>query len=438
MNILRRAFVVLAAGGLGVPLLFAAATPRPGGAGGATTVTDDTAHAYGRAAANLEPGHWTRLREGKMLFVRSWRPAGSGQAEGEGLGPLFNARSCEACHFQNGRGRLPDDPLRGEPALLFRLGLATGGPEPRYGGQLQDQAVPPARPEGRGQVSLLTLHGRYPDGLPYVLQRPEVQLTGLRDGALASGTRVSTRMPPSLVGLGLLQAIPAADIVARADAGDTDGDGVSGRPHWVTPAGAAGPALGRFGWRAAHPTLVAQIGGALREDMGLTTAGGASPVPEVSAGQVERIAFYLSLLGVPERRGADDPEVRRGEALFGRVGCSACHTPAFTTGGADLPELAGQEVHPYSDLLLHDMGDALADGLPDDGGAGREWRTPPLWGLGRLGEVSGEVGLLHDGRARRAEEAILWHGGEGRRARDAFAALDARSRASLLRFLESL
>jgi CxxC motif-containing protein (DUF1111 family) len=437
MNTLRRAFLVLAAGGIGVQLLSAAPPPRLGGAGGGTTVADDSAHAYGRAAANLEPGHWTRLRAGKLLFVQTWLPAGSGQAEREGLGPLFNARSCEACHFQNGRGRLPDDALREQPALLFRLGLSTGEPEPRYGGQLQDQAVPPARPEGRGQVSLVKLSGRYPDGRPYTLQRPEVRLTGLRAGALAAGTRVSARIPSSLVGLGLLQAIPTADVVARADPEDADGDGVSGRPHWVTRAGAAVPALGRFGWRAAHPTLAAQIEGALREDMGLTVAGDASAA-EVSAEQVERLVFYLSLLGVPERRGAEDPEVRRGEALFARVGCAACHTPAFTTGGADLPELAGQEVHPYTDLLLHDMGDELADGLPDDGGAGREWRTPPLWGLGRLGEVSGEVRLLHDGRARRAEDAILWHGGEGRRARDAFAALDARSRASLLRFLESL
>ena len=229
MSILRPAFFAFAAAVAGVRLLSAAAPAPAGGAGGATTIADDTAHAYGRAAANLEPGHWTRLREGKLLFVRTWLPAGSGQPEREGLGPLFNAASCEACHFQNGRGRLPDDPLRGEPALLFRLGLATGGPEPRYGGQLQDQAIAPALPEGRAEVSLVKQGGRYPDGRPYVLERPQVRLSGLRAGALAPGTKVSTRISSSLVGLGLLEAIPARAIVARADPNDANRDGVSAR-----------------------------------------------------------------------------------------------------------------------------------------------------------------------------------------------------------------
>ena len=397
-----------------------AAPPAAVLSGGDTTVFDATRNAFGRSLANLRPERWPLVRSGKSLFLRTWdEPL---------LGPLFNATSCAGCHCTDGRG----GPQQQGPApLLLRLSIPGSRrsrlPEPRYGGQLQDRALAGHTPEGRVEALGRLERGRYPDGTPYLLRRPHYRLSALRSGPLHPRARLSPRIPPSLLGLGLLEAVPEADLLARADPQDSDRDGIAGR---------LAPGAGRFGWKASAPSLEHQIAQALLEDLGIQHT-------EIDRDALRRLTAYTRLLAVPARRDWDRPEVRRGEVLFERTGCASCHLPELRTrADAEIPELAGQTIHPYTDLLLHDLGPDLADlrldGAPDRSLESRSWRTAPLWGLGLLQTVGGEVRLLHDGRARSAEEAVLWHGGEARAARRAFRALPARDRQALLAFLDSL
>jgi CxxC motif-containing protein (DUF1111 family) len=452
------------------------APPRPFAADRGTS-TEIARNAYGHALANLPSERWDDVRAGKALFVTTWVAPGAGAAERaargpsskvrEGLGPRFNASSCQSCHFRDGRGppphepRLPPPPEGERPGVprLLRLGLvgADGrlAPEPTYGFQLQDRALPPAVPEGDFDVGVQSIDGRYPDETPFALETPVITLRALRDGPISPRTRVSLRLPPSLIGLGLLEAIAENDILARADPEDADGDGISGRPNRARDPRTGQPVLGRFGWKAGQPSLWLQNATALHEDLGVTTpvfpdaicaasdpACAAAPgtsEPELDAAHLEQLTRYIRLLEPPARRGAGDPELVRGEALFSSAGCAGCHTPRFETGEVrDLPELARRTIEPYSDLLLHDMGEPLSDQRPEGDAGGREWRTAPLWGLGLLRVVTGDVRLLHDGRARSAEEAILWHGGEAQAARDRFVRLPRRDRAALLDFLDAL
>ena len=389
-----------------VALVASAAAPslsRPPAAasGGTATVSDASRHAFGRAVANLRRSQWPLVRSGKELFVRRW-------AEPP-LGPLHNAGSCSDCHFLDGRG----EPSGTIPVLL-RLSIPGPDgmplPEPRYGVQLQDRAVGGARAEGTVILDWQEVRGRYPDGARYTLRRPRWRVDRLAQGPLHPGTRLSPRIPPSLVGLGLLEAVAVADL----------------------PAGRRPP--GRFGWKGAATSVQDQVQRAMAEDLGLTELDGDEP---------RRLTTYVRLLAVPARRGVDRPEVRRGETLFRRAGCAGCHLPELRTAPeASFPELAGQTIRPYTDLLLHDLGSDLADirlnGRPDRAPSSRLWRTAPLWGLGLQKTVTGTVALLHDGRARSAEEAILWHGGEARTARSRFRSLPAVDRGALLRFLDSL
>lgn len=422
--------------------------------GGATTVFDRGHNAFGRALANLAPGRWAPMREGKALFVKDWAAREQGAA-----GPLANAVSCTSCHFKDGRGHPPQE-LGAEAPLLVRLSVpapdASGdAPDPVYGWQLNDRAVSGVPAEGKVEVAWSEVEGRYPDGTVYALRRPSHRVTGLAYGPLHSQIRTSPRVPAPVFGLGLIEAVPEEAILALADPDDANGDGISGRPNRVWSARAGRSVLGRFGWKASQPTVEQQIARAYSEDLGLTSplypegtctlrqeecrAIPASGKPELSEHQLKRTALYIRLLAVPARRDWTDPAVLRGKALFAQTGCAACHRPAFTTGEVpDLPELAGQTLRPYTDLLLHDMGDGLADGRPDGEATGREWRTPPLWGLGLLEAVNRQVRLLHDGRARSLEEAILWHGGEAASSRDRFKELAPVEREALIRFLRSL
>jgi len=436
-------------------------------------VAGDLAHnAYGHAVADLVDDHWSDLRAGKALFVTTWVAFGEAAAERaargpasqvrEGLGPQFNERSCQACHFRDGRGRPIRDPGPGrpleserlDPPRLIRLGLAGADgqlvPDPTYGGQLQDHALSPLAPEGAFEITSQITYGQYPDATPYMLEAPIVALRELRHGPMHPDTRVSLRLPPSLIGLGLIEAIPEQAIVALADPDDADGDGVSGRPNRVRDPQTGARVLGRFGWKAGQPSLWLQTATALREDLGITTpvfpdpqcaAGTAceASAPELSADDLERLTRYTRLLGPPARRRVDDAELARGEVVFASAGCARCHHPRFETGEvSDLPELAHRTIEPFSDLLLHDMGEALSDQRPEGEAHGQEWRTAPLWGLGLLRAVSGDVRLLHDGRARSPEQAILWHGGEAQAARDRFARATRQDRVALLRFLDTL
>ncbi|HEX9648783.1 MAG TPA: di-heme oxidoredictase family protein, partial [Alphaproteobacteria bacterium] len=273
-------------------------------------------------------------------------------------------------------------------------------------------------------------------------------------GPLGDDAMLSPRVAPATIGLGLLEAVPEATILALADPADADGDGVSGRPNRVAGEVGGGIALGRFGWKANQPSLRRQNAAAALGDIGLTStlfpdencaapqdacrAAKSGGAPELSDAFLDKLTLYTRLLAVPRQRGADAEPVRHGEQLFRAAGCAACHMPTLVTGAHPLAELAGQVIHPFTDLLLHDMGEGLADGRPDFAATGREWRTAPLWGLGLVETVNGHTYFLHDGRARNLAEAILWHGGEAEAARERFRALPRGDREALLAFLRSL
>jgi CxxC motif-containing protein (DUF1111 family) len=340
----------------------------------------------------------------------------------------------------------------GQEAILERQGLIA---EPVYGGQLQDVAIPGAAPEGKVRVSYTTERVTLKDGTAIELQKPELQISQLGYGAMHPHTLFSLRVAPPMIGLGLLEAIPEATLLANADPDDRDGDGISGRANQVWDHASQSSRLGRFGWKAGQPSLNQQNADAFFNDMGLSTTliagssctaaqqdclqlphGGES---EVSDHILAQVLFYTRNLAVPARRQVDDPQVLKGKGLFHQAGCQGCHTPSFTTAAdAAEPELANQLIRPYSDLLLHDMGDGLADNRPEFQASGREWRTPPLWGIGLTETVNGHTRFLHDGRARNPLEAILWHGGEAEGARQAVMAFDAEQRTALLAFLDSL
>ena len=426
--------------------------------GGETSRPGPDRNAFALPAANLERELVRVFFFGNRLFNTNWIAAPSSTEGFDGLGPLFNRVSCSGCHLRDGRGQPPGE---GEEMLsmLVRLSLpgqaADGGPlpHPAYGDQLSDRALPGVLPEGRATVAWEELPGTYADGTPYSLRRPLLSFHDLAYGPL-DGVLTSPRVAPFVIGLGLLEAVAAADIVARADPDDRDGDGISGRPNTVWDAARGEVTLGRFGWKANEPTIAQQIAGAFLDDIGITTplfaAEACTPslpdcasiahggAPEIDPDDFDKVVLYASSLAVPARRDWDSPEVRRGQRLFHEAGCAACHTPTLTTGAhPTIAALSNQVIHPYTDLLLHDMGEGLADGRADFVADGREWRTPPLWGLGLIETVNGHTQLLHDGRARTILEAILWHGGEAEAARDAFAALAAPDREAVVRFLNT-
>jgi CxxC motif-containing protein (DUF1111 family) len=420
--------------------------------GGATTVFDASPDAFSLPAPNLSATSLARHDEGDEDFEVEFVPAPA--AEHAGLGPVFDNVSCEACHLGDGRGRPPVPP---EPfaSLLFRASVAgrgaNGGPAdvPGFGTQLQLRAVPGFTPEAQATLAWTEVSGSFADGTSYTLRVPQFTVSGLYQ-ALPSNTLISPRVAPVVFGLGLLEAVRLTDILALADPRDRNRDGVSGRPNYVWDAVRRRVAVGRFGWKANAPNLLQQAAGAYNGDMGVTSslfsaepcegrdpacARHAAEVPDETVGNT---AFYTQTLGVPARRNLDDPTVREGEQLFYAARCNSCHTPTLTTGRAVVSEVSNQVIHPYTDLLLHDMGAGLADNRPDFQANGQEWRTPPLWGIGLLQTVNGHTNLLHDGRARNVLEAVLWHDGEARSSRDRVKQFTAGQRDALVAFLQSL
>ncbi len=426
--------------------------------------------------ANLPPEARSHFFAGRALAKQPWVRAPTTTDARDGLGPLYNARSCTACHPSAGRGRVPQKD--GESVLggaLVRLSVPgtnqTEGvvPEPHYGAQLQTKSVALSSLLGRsskrrGEVkpeAKLTLRWqettfRYPDGREVTLRRPEPQLEELAYGPLAADTMMSLRNAPSLRGMGLIEAIAEEDIAAWADPDDHDGDGISGRANHVWDRTAQQRVLGRFGLKANQPTLHQQVAAAFAGDIGITntvhadqpctatqeacmaspSGAGANGV-EIEAELLALVVGFVRHLGVPKRPDATDSQVVRGRAAFRRQGCAKCHRPGYSTVST-MAHLDGQEIWPYSDLLLHDMGDGLSDGRPDHEASAREWRTAPLWASMPPRGTESSRYLLHDGRAATLEEAILWHGGEATAARDAFANASAAERADVIRFLESL
>lgn len=426
--------------------------------GGATTVFDATINAFALPARNLGPEERRAFATGNNFFNDAWVIAPASTSGRDGLGPTFNATSCSGCHDHDGRGA-PAAPGDDTPGLLFRLSVPGTGergepkPEPTYSDQVQDRSVPGVPAEGHVETTYEEVEGRMADGTPYTLLRPTYRFVPAL-GPVAPGTMLSPRVAPALVGMGLLEAIPEADVVARADPDDRDGDGVSGRPNRVWNSSTQRDELGRFGWKANQPTVAQQVAGAFLGDIGITSrlspTQGCPPVqtactaapdggqPELDDQKLDRVTFYSRTLAVPARRRATEPAEARGAQVFTSIGCSACHSASARTGRSDIPALADQDIQPFTDLLLHDMGPGLADGRPDFLASGSEWRTPPLWGIGLVPTVNRHTRFLHDGRARSLEEAVLWHGGEGEAARRRYTELPQSDRAALVAFLGSL
>jgi CxxC motif-containing protein (DUF1111 family) len=415
--------------------------------GGEGTVFDTSRNAFSLPARNLLDEHRPAFFVGNSFFNVNWVIAPASVAGRDGLGPLFNARSCSACHFKDGRGRPPD---ANEPMTLMLLRVsvlgvdAHGGPKPDpvYGDQLQTQAIPGVAPEADVFVEYADVAGAFADGESYALRRPSYRIANPRYGPLASPLLMSGRVAPAMIGLGLLEAVPESTLQLLSDPDDKDGDGISGHANVVWNQVTGRMDVGRFGWKAEQPSVVLQSAAAFQGDIGITSTifpGPQKDTPEVSDKILHAVALYGRSLAVPAARTDDDPEAVRGRQLFASARCAACHVAELKTGAVgDLPELANQVIRPYTDLLLHDMGDDLADNRPAFAADGREWRTAPLWGLGLIGKVNGHTCLLHDGRARNVTEAILWHGGEATWSRRQFQRMPKRDRVALLAFLESL
>lgn len=429
--------------------------------GGTATVRESGPSAFSRPAVSLSAEQLSAFGAGEALFEADWFAAPHPRSDRDGLGPLFNSVSCEACHFQNGRGAPPSGLNQPTLSLLVRLRVPGTGehgsprPDPVYGDQLQTRAMAGVAAEGRVTLTWEEQRGSFADGEPWVLLKPSYQFSQLAYGPLDPQLRLSPRVAQPLVGLGLLAAVPEAQILEWADPEDADGDGLSGRPNRVWSVRSGREELGRFGWKANQPDLEQQNAAAFLGDLGITSplfpaesctpsqadclnapSGGA---PELDQGKLDALTLYTAALAVPARRGHDTPQVLQGKAVFHRVGCARCHRPTLVTGEVEgLPQLSGQLLWPYTDLLLHDMGEPLADGAEDFLASGQEWRTPPLWGIGLTSTVSGHTRFLHDGRARSLLEAILWHGGEARASRDSVLQLSREEREALIAFLESL
>lgn len=429
--------------------------------GGKTTRSLEGLKAFTFPAGNLHKENQRAFFFGNRLFNTNWVTAPASLKSFDGLGPLFNRTSCSGCHTQDGRGRPPLDTETVMDSMLLRLSIPDpakpGGamPHPAYGDQLSDRAIGEVPPEGRAVVHRQSIAGTYADGMPYELEKLAYSIAEPAYGPLGDALMISPRVAPQVIGLGLLEAVPEAQIIARADPEDKDGDGISGRPNHVTDPVTGKLALGRFGWKANQASLMSQNAGAAFGDIGLTNpladtenctpaqtacrAAKTGTERDLAPDFLEKLTTYTRLLAVPAQRNAADPEVIAGAELFFGFGCANCHAGEMQAGAdAALPELAGQVFHPFTDLLLHDMGDGLADGRPDGLASGSEWRTPPLWGIGHFMETNKHDRMLHDGRARGPAEAILWHGGEAGNARNAFVNASAEERAALVAFLNSL
>ena len=415
-------------------------------AGGDGSVNNRTSFAFEEPMPNLSQEGLEKHLAGDIefgnVFVTAPAPVNPG------LGPLFNNVSCDSCHIKNGRGHpvFDDVNLRSNALLVISDPAGTpdvpgGNPPVRgLGEQIQDHAVFGFEPEASVSLEWEEIEGEYPDGKRYSLRKPVLSIT-LSDGSpLPEDIQTSMRLPPPVIGLGLLEAVSDETLIGLSDPDDSDNDGISGRPNMVWSSVTSSKEIGRFGRKAGISNLKTQTARAYKEDMGVSN-------PELPAGDVETditeeqldlATFYVQTLAVPLRATSDDPAVARGEKTFFDIGCTSCHVPTLETGQHPIEELSFQRIQPFTDLLLHDMGEGLADGRPDFQATGREWRTPPLWGIGLTKKILGKENFLHDGRARTLEEAILWHGGEAQAVTDRFKNLSEDERNALIKFLNTL
>jgi CxxC motif-containing protein (DUF1111 family) len=451
-------------------------------AGAATSFAHPGHNAFSHASANMSFERELTFKVGNGLFKKIWVSAPASTDASDGLGPLYNARACQRCHLKDGRGHPPKGPSDSAVSMFLRISQPVSPsditkstsdiafptePNPVYGLQLQDLAIAGHKAEGVMVIDYETIKIPLSDGETATLQSPRYRVDQLGYGPLSPFALLSPRIAPQMIGLGLLEAIPEAELRARADPDDANGDGVSGRARMVDSIALGRKAMGRFGLKAGAATIKDQVAAAFAGDMGLSTSyfpdgfgectveqticrsaphGGSEKHGnyEVSDEALDLVTFYAQNLAVPARRKVDNPIVLHGKSVFYASGCIACHTPKHVThrlqtdGETAQPEQSFQLIWPYTDLLLHDMGEGLADHRPEGQASGREWRTAPLWGIGLTEEVNGHTRFLHDGRARNLLEAILWHGGEAQGSRDEVIAMPKRDRDALLRFLGSL
>lgn len=449
--------------------------------------------AFNQHALNLPPEQLGEFMEGKVIFETRWDdgllfnpptafdcnggPVGFNMGESPVfepglLGPLYTNNSCIECHMLDGRGQAPSSSADSLEEYVVSVSIPgqpgeAPQPHPLYGVQLDTKAAPGATPEGQASIVWEIVNGTFDDGMTYELRRPRYEFTELLYGAFgtnipgdstanttggpyAGEAEVSVRVAPMLVGLGLLEAVADSEIMAWADENDSDGDGISGRANMVRDLASGDTTLGRFGWKASQPDLRQQAASAFAHDMGMSSGLIGDGPAEVEPTMLDAMVAYLRGLAVPPRENYRDPAALQGTALFETAGCVACHRPVMRTASdASFEPYRDQIIQPFTDLLLHDMGEELADGRAEFGASGREWRTPPLWGIGYVGHVLGtptdpfdpngnpaEPNYLHDGRARSLMEAILWHGGEGAAARDAVLAMSSAERDALIEYVK--
>ena len=440
--------------------------PTPGG----FTTSEWGANAFAIPVSALNKQQAEKWAAGKSQFNEAWvvAPDPSGVW---GLGPTFNEIRCAQCHVSNGRASAPQNGADAERGLVIRLSVAgqtkqgAPQPDPTYGDQLQNRGTHDRVPaEGRVVVTYSSRDATFEDGERVALRVPNLYFEDLNFGPLSPGIMTSARIAPAMIGMGLLESVPEATILRLAASQPVD---QRGTPNYVWDYENERKTVGRFGWKANQPSLRQQIAAAFLADIGATsmifgqdncpsaqkdclhvpsstrcsgeTGCSGNFRPEVAPSRLANITLYLQGLAVPERRNPGDSTIERGEALFMQAQCSVCHVPALQTGEtSEVSATRNITFHAFTDLLLHDMGDELADNRPDFQATGREWRTAPLWGIGLLRTVNGHTDLLHDGRARNIAEAVLWHGGQAAKSRGAFRAMSKGERAALVRFIESL
>lgn len=431
--------------------------------GGMLTVDGDNQRVLLTPIDNLSLKQQQKRRRGHAFFNTLFISDASEVPKRSGLGPLFIGASCEVCHNRLGRGRMPDLSDTRPLALVFQLSTLQNNNQwqalhPVYGENFNPFSIANVPDEGRISIKYKSIKGYYNDGMSWELLAPEYEFSQLSYGPFENDSIIKTAYSPriaqSLIGMGLLEAIPDEEILENADPDDLNNDGISGRAHRQKQG--QNYVLGRFGWKAEQKSLRSQITAALQNEQGIKTTD--RPESTCTASQVaclradlqgkeielidedlEAIVFFTQTIPVPKRRNSGADDVKKGEDLFNSLSCQKCHIASFTTKKqSDFPLLSKQRIHPYTDLLLHDMGEQLADNRPIINATGREWRTAPLWGIGLNKIISGSESYLHDGRATTLEQAILWHGGEAEASKESFIQLDKVSRDSLIAFLESL
>jgi CxxC motif-containing protein (DUF1111 family) len=451
---------------------------KPGG-GATSRGSTSTPNAFSLSSGNMDFKRELDFKVGNGIFRRIWVSAPSSTNASNGLGPLFNSRGCQNCHLKDGRGHPPfsSDVKDDSGSMLVRLSVPASTeeekeriaahsvntvPEPVYGGQLQNFSIQGFKAEGQLKIDYEEIPVTLTGGEVAHLRKPHYAIVDLGYGPMRPDVMISPRVAPPMIGLGLLEAVPEEQILANADPDGKNGGGISGKPNQVWSREHNKVMLGRFGWKAGVPTIAQQAAEAAAGDLGLSTTmmpfpsgdctekqqdclaapnGNSPQYQNVELGDelFKLVTFYSQNLAVPPRRNPGDPLVLTGKELFYSIGCTGCHRPKFVTGEVPVqPHLSHQLIWPYTDMLLHDMGEGLADNRPEGAAEGSEWRTAPLWGIGLTETVSGHTLFLHDGRARNLTEAILWHGGEAQAARDKFAALSQQDRAALLAFVNSL